>query len=321
MVKQFFMRKISALLLAMVLILSMTAGFPQTAKADSDLSLVTIGSPVNGGIYYTGDSFAIRVKPSMIANTYVNYVLVQIFKDGEEVFFKSIPFYSLDAVKTAYTPSSAGTYTVKAAYSLDKDVMSTNTTSVKIKVKSPEDIEKIKPTIKAFRFSQKLTTLSWTYMDGFNVNIYRSASKSGTYSKIATVKKNSAEAKSAYYNDEGVSGKKPYYYKVQLTKKIGSKTYKTQFSAIAAAGVSGIPEIKSLTYTKAKGVKIVWTESSYADRYFVFRSGEFLTEVKAGKTFFYDKTAKPGKTYRYEVKAFNDKEERGKASLEKKIRI
>ena len=91
---------------------------------------------------------------------------------------------------------------------------------------------------------------------------------------------------------------------------------------IKKVDTKGIPQIKSLKYVKGKGVKITWTKSDYADKYFIFRSDDgFFKEVKASKSYTYDKTVKKGKKYTYEVKAFNEEAMNGKASDEVTIKV
>ena len=309
-----------SLLLFFTLLFSVTGIFPAQVKAAG--FAMNIQAPTDGGTYSKGEPLEIRVDPSMVSYVNNNYVQIQILKNGKEVDFLNIFYNSLNTVSASYTPKSTGTYTIKAGYSpvSQSSWYGTPSDSVKIKVIDPKEaIGKIKPALTVFRFSQNDANLKWEYMSGYKMQIFRSTSKTKGFKKIKTV------SDTNYFEDQSISGSGTFYYKIRLSKKIDSKTYYSQFSDVKTADTKGIPEIKSLTYTKGKGVKITWTASSFADVYFIIREKgteyEFLGEVKAGKTSFTDKTAKPGKTYYYEVKAYNNKQQIGKASQEKKIRI
>ncbi len=74
--------------------------------------------------------------------------------------------------------------------------------------------------------------LSWEPLSGVDgYQIYRAASKSGKYAKIATVK----GAASATYTDTGRTCGTRYYYKLRAYKKIGGKTVYSKYSTILSA--------------------------------------------------------------------------------------
>ena len=67
-------------------------------------------------------------------------------------------------------------------------------------------------------------TIRWRKVFGAaGYYVYRSASKNGTYKKIATVK-----GKTTYIGKKSLKSKKYYYYKVVTYKKYGSKVAKSK---------------------------------------------------------------------------------------------
>ena len=311
-------KRFTAILIAFVIVATAFA-VPSTANASSFYD-VTIVAPENNSVCFLGDPISIRVNPSIYVNGTGNYIQIRVVKSGTVVFSKNIAFGSdLRTVATSYTPKKAGAYTVKACYSpLDQDKLYDDTPSVvSFTVKDmTKEIKDMKPTIKAYRYSRGMTQVSWKAKEGLKLKIYRATKKTGTYKLIKTSSKD-------LYNDEGVSGDKTYYYKARWVYRKDGKNYFSPYSAIKTANTNGIPQIKSLKYVAGKGVKITWTESTFADEYFVFRTNDdgFFKTVKKGKTYIYDKSVKKGKKYTYEVKAFNEKAQNGKASDEKSIKI
>ena len=310
-------KRLTAVIIAFAIIF---AGFAMPAHASAiDQIDVKIVAPENSSTYFKDDPISIRVTPTLYVNGMDNVIQIRIIKAGKTVFSKNLPFGAdLKTVATSYTPTKTGTYTLKAGYSpTDQTAMSDDDpATVVFTVKDiTKEIVDLKPVIKAYRFSRGMTVLSWKAREGYKLKIYRATKKTGTYKCIKTTTKDRFE-------DTGVSGDKTYYYKARWYVKKDGKSYYSKYSKIKSASTAGIPQIKSLKYVAGKGVKITWTESSYADEYFVFRTDDgFFKSVKKGKLYVYDKSVKKGKKYTYEVKAFNEKAQNGKASDEKSIKI
>ncbi len=73
--------------------------------------------------------------------------------------------------------------------------------------------------------------MKWNKVKGASqYEVYRSTSKKGKYKKIATTKKTT-------YTDKKLKGKKKYYYKVRVSKKINKKNYYSSYSAVKSVTV------------------------------------------------------------------------------------
>ncbi|MBR6472165.1 MAG: hypothetical protein IKS99_00345 [Firmicutes bacterium] len=308
-------RKICVLAIAFALIFTAFA-LPQKAEASTGID-VEIVSPTNNSAYILGKSVSIQVKPDLYINGINNYVQVRVLRSNKVVFSKNIRYTDLSTVSCSYTPDKAGTYTLKAGFSPNdqSDMYDETPSKVTFTVTDiTKEIKDMKPTISVFRFATDYAEITWKEVDGLKLKIYRATKKDGNYKLIKTAKGN-------YYADENITGK-TYYYKARWYIKQDGKNYYSKYSSIKKSTTKGIPQIKSLKYVEGKGVKITWTESSFADEYYVFRTDNgFSKSVKKGKTYVYDKTVKKGKKYTYEVKAYNEKKQRGKASDEKSIKI
>ena len=309
-----------AVLLSLILMTVAIISLPRLVKAESSSIHVTINKPQSGETCYIGDKVEIRVTPQIVVYGVTNYVQVEVVKDNKILKHENLIYTSLNAVSTSFTPDSSGSYTIKAGFSSTggSSITYENPQTVTVKVVDPAtEIKTVKPkTTQAHRFSRDISVLYFDNYSGYNVNIYRSTKKTSGFKRINTV------SNKDYYQDEGLKNT-TYYYKIRLAKKIGSKTYYSEYSKVAVSKPEGIPTIKSVKYIKGKGVKITWTASPYADMYFFIRIGddEFFKELPKTQTYYLDKKVKAGKTYEYEVKAYNEKDGNGKASQIVKIKI
>ena len=145
--------------------------------------------------------------------------------------------------------------------------------------------------------------VTWTKIDGVSVyRLYRREA-GGSFSQVTQVGTNSAVDTSA------VSGK-TYYYTVRCLNDAGNAfvsgydTTGTKFMVLAT------PVLGSAVATKGN-VKISWNVVGGAKGYYVYRktdAGEWkgIATISNGSTNGYnDKTATPGITYTYTVRAFN----------------
>ncbi|MGG1398868.1 S8 family serine peptidase [Bacillus salipaludis] len=148
--------------------------------------------------------------------------------------------------------------------------------------------------------------VSWAKVSGVTgYEVYRSTSKSGTYSKVATVSTTS-------YNNSSLTTGKTYYYKVKAYRTVaGKKVYGSYSSA-----VSGKPALKTPTGLKASkasstSIKVSWSKVNGANGYAVYRatskSGSYsrVKTITSGSTVSYTNSKlKKGKTYYYKVRAY-----------------
>lgn len=84
------------------------------------------------------------------------------------------------------------------------------------------------PTLKLTAGTKKVT-LSWDKVTGASgYVIYRSTSKNGTYSKVATIKSGST----TQYTNKNLTAKKTYYYKMRAYVKVGDTYYYSPYSTV-----------------------------------------------------------------------------------------
>lgn len=80
--------------------------------------------------------------------------------------------------------------------------------------------------------TSKTVKLTWKENSGATgYYIYRATSKSGTYSKVASISKKATVS----YTDSGLKSKTTYYYKIVSYKTVSSKTYTSAASSVISA--------------------------------------------------------------------------------------
>jgi len=146
--------------------------------------------------------------------------------------------------------------------------------------------------------------ISWKKVSGASgYEIYRAASKNGSYNKVKTVTSGTAVS----YTDKGLTNNKTYYYKVRAYKNvIGSKNY-SSFSSAITKKVSLTKPTLSASAKSSSSIKLSWKKVSGATGYEIYRSASQNGSYKKIKTVsnltFTDKSLKSGKTYFYKIKA------------------
>ncbi|MBO4927113.1 MAG: hypothetical protein J5379_02550 [Clostridiales bacterium] len=158
------------------------------------------------------------------------------------------------------------------------------------------------PTITKAEPTDNGVQIRWSSVNGFTrYNVYRSDSKNGTYSYLASVTDGSYK-----YVDKTAQGGKTYYYKVRPYSKSGGITTNGDWSE--AKKVTILPDTK-LTAEPKSGVtmRLSWTEVSGAGSYEIYRatsaSGPY-TYVKATTgTSTSDTGLKAGTRYYYMIRA------------------
>jgi lactocepin len=152
-------------------------------------------------------------------------------------------------------------------------------------------------------------TVSWAKVSGATgYEVYRATSKTGKYSKVATIKSGGT----VRYADSKLTTGKTYYYKVLAYRTEKGKKQAGPYSKI----VSGKPALKAPTGVKtakagSTSIKVSWSKSNGASGYEVYRatskSGKY-TSVKTLKSgtarSFTDTKLKKGKTYYYKVRSY-----------------
>ncbi len=210
---------------------------------------------------------------------------------------KAYSFVSSDP--TVATVSATGTIQAKSA----GKATITLTTVLGTKTNITVNIKPSAPTnVKATPNSVTSIKVSWSSVKGASgYKLYRSTSKSGTYSLVTTTTSTS-------YIDKGVKTGSTYYYKVLSYAGQGSSTLNSAYSAVVSrAATSPAPATVKAARTTSGTATITWSKSLGATGYEVYmatsKSGTYtkIASVKSS-TLSYKKTGlTAGKTYYFKV--------------------
>ena len=141
--------------------------------------------------------------------------------------------------------------------------------------------------------------VKWSTVDrAAKYEVYRAATKNGTYKLMGTVT-------GTGYTDESAYAGYTYFYKVKAVSKVKTSANSAYSTIVSAVCHCAKPVVKITTSNGDP--KLTWTAVTGASKYEVYRatsSGGTYTKVAATTAKSYtDKTAKSGKTYYYKVKA------------------
>lgn len=154
--------------------------------------------------------------------------------------------------------------------------------------------------VKAVSKSYNSIVLTWDKVEGAKTyDVYRSASKNGEYTKIASVTKNT-------YTDKKLETNKKFYYKVVAVRDSQSSNESKLVNSKAVPAAAKTMTITSQDYNK---LVIKWSKVSGADKYVLYRS----TSVESGykklgtftKTSYTDTKVKGGTPYYYKLVAYS----------------
>lgn len=148
-------------------------------------------------------------------------------------------------------------------------------------------------------------TLSWAQCDSITgYQVYRAASETGTYSKIADV----SGKKTTTYTDKSVKAGQTYYYKVRSV----SSSSNSDFSPVMSAYPLKAASISSLTSDGSGKLKLKWGAVTGATNYQIYRSTKKssgytkVADVSAAQAGEYvDTTVKTATDYYYKIRAAN----------------
>jgi len=165
------------------------------------------------------------------------------------------------------------------------------------------------PEVKVTRTSSGNPKISWEMLaEPCNVEVYRSTSEKGSYTKIKTVKYNAdiSPEKNVYsYTDKDVVRGKTYYYKVRAVSFAGVKS--SYSTPIAFCVKLARPTVKAANVLKSGKVKLTWNKVTGAKGYEVYRAtakdGEYMLMKTVTGTTYTNTSAEAGKRYYYKVKA------------------
>jgi len=147
--------------------------------------------------------------------------------------------------------------------------------------------------------------INWTASSGADgYEVWYATSKSGTYTKAASVKVNT-------YTHTGLTIGMTYYYKVCAYKVVDKKTYYSGFTSVESITLP-VPKPTGVRTASAgaTSIKVSWKEVSGATGYMIYRSAKQIggykqiAKVSAGRNYYMSKDLKKGKTYYYKVRAY-----------------
>lgn len=166
-----------------------------------------------------------------------------------------------------------------------------------------------KTTVTASYKNYSTATIKWKKVSGASgYVIYRSTSKNGKYTNIATIKKTGTTS----YTDKNLTTGKTYYYKIRAYKNINGKKIYGGYSNIDSVKITlKAPVISSITVKDYRTVTIKWKKVSGANGYILYRStsqnGTYkkIATVKGSTTLSYQNSGlTTGKKYYYKIKAY-----------------
>ena len=158
------------------------------------------------------------------------------------------------------------------------------------------------PVISVSSYESDTILVSWDEIEGATgYVVYRSESKSSGYEKLGSTKE-------TYMEDIVATNGKKYYYRVCSFKKIDGYKIYSQYSKPRYGYTLGKTTITGIKQNGEEGfMKISWNAVDGAQWYNIYRAeedGEFeLYEEYVNKTFYKDRGAEPGVSYRYKVAA------------------
>ncbi|WP_082347339.1 S8 family serine peptidase [Bacillus sp. FJAT-18017] len=162
--------------------------------------------------------------------------------------------------------------------------------------------------VKAASAGYNKVKISWGKVSGAQgYEVYRSTSKYGTYSKIATLTSGTATS----YTNGALTPGKTYYYKVVSYQRVdGVKVVSPNSAVVSKAPVLATPTGLSVKRYSATSLKVSWKASSEATGYEVYRatskSGKYTkvaTVTKGSVASVINTKLTKGKTYYYKVRA------------------
>ena len=152
---------------------------------------------------------------------------------------------------TSAVPAMAETVTADAG---DQAVVTTTAVTTKW---TSSKLKAATVTAKAASYRYDKVKLTWEQLAGVDgYQVYRATSKTGTYTKVATVK---GDRTTSYINT-GLTCGKTYYYKVRALKKISGKYVYSKYSAVT----SGKP-VPSKTRVKDAWGSAIGTHTVYVE--------------------------------------------------------
>jgi fibronectin type 3 domain-containing protein len=211
------------------------------------------------------------------------------------------PLYSIRFANKNTWVASKG-YNLIGTVSVASSLPNSVTSFKQISKSNAEILYAIPPSINALPQSYNKIKISWGSVGGAtSYMLYRATSKSGPYTKIATL------SSTSYMNS--VSTGTTYYYKVQAYLLSGSTYIYGQFSDIVSAkAVLGKPGSVKTSVQSYNKIKISWDSVGGATAYKLYRAtskaGPYKRIATLKSTFCTNTGVTTGTTYYYKVEAY-----------------
>ena len=208
----------------------------------------------------------------------------------------------IKVVENTVNTSKAGIY--KVVY----EVIDSDGNTVRKEIKVTVRLNKVS-NVKSVSNSYNSNKITWSKLkdvDGYE--IYRSTSKTGTYSRVQEI----TNGNTINYVDKNLATGSGYYYKIRAYKIVNGEKLYGDYSSI----VSAKPVLSRTTNVISKSAsynsnKITWKKVSGASGYEVYRSnsksGKYskVKTITSGSTLNYTNTGlTTGTTYYYKVRAY-----------------
>ncbi len=145
--------------------------------------------------------------------------------------------------------------------------------------------------------------LTWSAVDGASkYQVYRAASKNGTYKLLGTTTKLS-------YTDTATNTGYTYFYKIKAVCKANSSATSAYSAAVSAISHCAKPVVKTGYIASSGKPYLKWSTIIGASKYYVYRSssegGPYKYIGSTTETSYTDPSAYAGYTYYYKVKAIS----------------
>ena len=208
----------------------------------------------------------------------------------------------IKVVENTVNTSKAGIY--KVVYEVTDSDGNTVRKEIKVTVRLNK-VSNVKSVSNSYN-SNKITWSKLKDVDGYE--IYRSTSKTGTYSRVQEI----TNGNTINYVDKNLATGSGYYYKIRAYKIVNGEKLYGDYSSI----VSAKPVLSRTTNVISKSAsynsnKITWKKVSGASGYEVYRSnsksGKYskVKTITSGSTLNYTNTGlTTGTTYYYKVRAY-----------------
>ncbi len=157
-------------------------------------------------------------------------------------------------------------------------------------------------------YSYNKLKLSWSAVNGATgYRLYRSTSKTGTFSLVKTI----TSATKVSYINSGLSCGTTYYYKMRAYREVNGVMYFGSYTNVISRKAKPAKPTVTLSKYSSRKIKISWKQKAGASGYVIYRStsksGTYskIKTITSGKTVKYINTKrKKGTRYYYKMRTY-----------------